>query len=317
MGKVFEYYSTIHKRDVEWLWYPYIACGKITILQGDPGEGKSTVAIRLSALLSTAGILPDGTRIGNPVNIIYQCSEDGLADTIKPRLETAGADCDRMVHIIEDNECLTLEDKRIEETIVATRARLCIIDPLQAYLGNDGDMLNAVRMRNLLRNLTRIAEDHRCAILLICHMSKSAGNKSLYRSLGTIDIAAIARSVLMIARDKDDPNVRYVFQIKNNLAKEGLPIRFRFGKKGFKWLGTCHKKLEDVLSGMAESRTKREQAGEKIRSLLKEAAMPSNQVFEILGRMGISKRTTKMAKEDVGAISYRNNKSWYWSLKND
>ena len=108
-----------------------------------------------------------------------------------------------------------------------------------------------------------------------------------------------------------------MFQIKNNLAKEGLPIRFRFGKKGFKWLGTCHKKLEDVLSGMAESRTKREQAGEKIRSLLKEAAMPSNQVFEILGRMGISKRTTKMAKEDVGAISYRNNKSWYWSLKND
>ncbi|MBQ2594373.1 MAG: AAA family ATPase, partial [Candidatus Riflebacteria bacterium] len=85
-----------------------------------------------------------------------------------------------MVHIIEDNEGLTLEDKRIAETIVATHARLCIIDPLQAYLGNDGDMLNAVRMRNLLRNLTRIAEDHRCAILLICHMSKSAGNKSLY-----------------------------------------------------------------------------------------------------------------------------------------
>jgi Mrp family chromosome partitioning ATPase len=113
LGKVFEYYSTIHKRDVEWLWYPYIACGKITILQGDPGEGKSTVAIRLSALLSTAGILPDGTRIGNPVNIIYQCSADGLADTIKPRLEMAGADCDRMVHIIEDNECLTLEDKRM------------------------------------------------------------------------------------------------------------------------------------------------------------------------------------------------------------
>ena len=315
MEKVYEYYSAIHKKDVEWLWYPYIACGKITILQGDPGEGKSTVAIQFSALLSTAGKFPDGTKTGQPVNIIYQCSEDGLADTIKPRLEKAGADCDRMVHIVEEKEGLTLGDRRIEETIAATHAKLCIIDPLQAYLGNDGDMQNAVRMRSILRNLSRIAEKHRCAVLLICHLSKTAGNKNLYRSLGSIDIAAAARSVLMIVRDNEDPQVRYLFQIKNNLAKEGPPIGFRFGKTGFRWLGKCRKKLEDVLSGMSESRTKREIAADRIRSLLKESEMASNQVYEAMGQIGISQKTVKKAKEDVGAISFRKNKTWYWSLE--
>ena len=111
MGKVFEYYSAIHKKDVEWLWYPYIACGKVTILQGDPGEGKSTVAIRLSALLSTAGTLPDGTKTEQPVNVIYQCSEDGLADTIKPRLENADADCDKLVYIVEEKGSLRWKTK--------------------------------------------------------------------------------------------------------------------------------------------------------------------------------------------------------------
>ena len=317
MGKVFEYYSAIHKKDVRWLWYPYIACGKITILQGDPGEGKSTVAIRLSASLSTAGRLPDGTRIEQPVNIIYQSSEDGLADTIKPRLEKAAADCSRLIYIVEEKAGLTLEDTRIEETIAATHAKLCIIDPLQAYLGNDADMLNAVRMRNILRNLSQIAEKHDCAILLICHLSKAAGNKSLYRSLGSIDIAAIARSVLMIVRDKEDPQMRYLFQIKNNLEKEGSPIGFRFGNDGFKWLGKCNRSLEDVLAGVPGRLTKRKIAAEEIRSLLRESDMTGTKVYGILKGLGISRRTAEIAKEDVGAISYRKNNIWYWHLEKE
>ena len=314
MEKVYEYYSAIHKKDVEWLWYPYIACGKITILQGDPGEGKSTVAIQLSALLSTAEKLPDGTKTGQPVNIIYQCSEDGLADTIKPRLEKAGADCDRIVHIVEEKEGLTLEDKRIEETIAATHAKLLIIDPLQAYLGNETDMLSAVRVRSILRNLAKMAEKYGCAILIICHLNKASGNKILYRSLGSIDIAAVARSVLMIVRDKDDPQMRYLFQIKNNLAEEGPPIGFRFECTGFRWMGKCNRKLEDVFSAVPEQLTKRKRAVREIQSLLKESDISATQMYKMLEGLGISRRTAELAKEEIGAISYKKRNVWYWHL---
>lgn len=315
MGEVFEYYSAVNKKDVEWLWYPYIASGKITILQGDPGEGKSTVAVHLSALLSTAGKLPDGTKVEHPVNVIYQCSEDGIADTIKPRLEKADADCSRLLYIIEEMKGLTLEDERIEETIAATHAKLLIIDPLQAYLGNDMDILNAVRMRNILRNLAKIAEKYGCAILLICHLNKASGHKTLYRSLGSIDIAAVARSVLMIVRDKDDPQMRYMFQIKNNLAEEGPPIGFRIGCDGFRWMGKCNRKFEEVFSGVPEKLTKRKRAAREIRSSLRESDIAGAQMYKILQGLGISRRTAELAKEDVGAISYRKNNIWYWHLE--
>ena len=224
LERIYEFYSEINKKAVEWLWYPYIAYGKITLLQGDPGEGKSSIAVHLSAIITTAGVLPDGTRISKPEHVIYQCSEDGLADTVKPRLEMAKANCDRLIHIIEEQGCLTLEDQRLEETISRTNAKLCIIDPLQAYLGNDMDMMNAVKVRNLLRKLSWIAEKYSCAIVLICHMSKSSVKKSLYRCLGSIDIAAVARSILMVLRDKEDLQLRYLLQIKNNLAEEGRKV---------------------------------------------------------------------------------------------
>jgi hypothetical protein len=119
----------------------------------------------------------------------------------------------------------------------------------------------------------------------------------------------------MIVRDNEDSQVRYMFQIKNNLAKEGPPVSFRFGKTGFRWLGKCNKKLEDVLTGSPESRSKRDKAAEKIRSLLKESAMPSNEVYAALGQIGIAKKTVRIAKEDIGAVAFRKNKTWYWSLE--
>ena len=314
LERIYEFYSEINKKAVEWLWYPYIAYGKITLLQGDPGEGKSSIAVHLSAIITTAGVLPDGTRISKPEHVIYQCSEDGLADTVKPRLEMAKANCDRLIHIIEEQDCLTLEDQRLEETISRTNAKLCIIDPLQAYLGNDMDMMNAVKVRNLLRKLSWIAEKYSCAIVLICHMSKSSVKKSLYRCLGSIDIAAVARSILMVLRDKEDLQLRYLLQIKNNLAEEGKPICFRLGKFGLRWLGTCDTKLEDILEGKTRKLTKRKKAAEEIFALLSNGDMECIQIFDALAKCGICKRTVKMAKKDVAAVSYRKNNVWYWSL---
>ncbi len=137
-SKLLTLYSDVHSTNVRWLWYPFIAIGKITLLQGDPGDGKSTMMMNLIAEISNGGATPDGQAIGRPQRVIYQCSEDGVADTIKPRLERCGADCRNIAFINEEvYSGLTLDDERIREAIIEFRPRLVVIDPIHAYLGMD------------------------------------------------------------------------------------------------------------------------------------------------------------------------------------
>ena len=237
---IYDYYSSVIGREIRWLWYPYIPYGKITLLQGDPGEGKSTLALNITALLTCGKRMPDG--FGNDIvqSVVYQCSEDNLADTVKPRLLAAGADCGKVAYIVDEEGSLTIDDDRIEETIRKTQAGLFILDPLQSYVSQDSDMQYAGKMRALLGKLSLVAARTECAILLIGHMNKNSSGKCIYRGLGSIDIAAIARSVLMVTRNTDDPDIRYMLQIKSSLAPEGDPIGFRFDRKhGFMWLGKC------------------------------------------------------------------------------
>ena len=134
MERLLTLYSEVQSTDVRWLWYPFIAIGKITLLQGDPGDGKSTMMMNLIAELSTGGKTPDGCKIGTPQKVIYQCSEDGVSDTIKPRLERCGADCRKIAFINEEvYNGLTLDDERIRQAIIEFRPRLVVIDPIQAY----------------------------------------------------------------------------------------------------------------------------------------------------------------------------------------
>ena len=221
-----EFYSNVKASEVEWVWYPYIPCGKITMLQGDPGEGKSTLIIHIAAILTKGGYLPDGQKIKRPEMVIYQCSEDGKGDTIKPRLEQAGADCNRVAFIKEDNDKLTLEDERIRNAIIQISAKMVVLDPIQAFIGHNGNMTNAVKMREILSKLSKVAAETNCAIVLVGHMNKSGGGNQLYRGLGSIDIAAAARSILMVSRDKEEPWKRYMFPVKSSLAPEGEQIGF-------------------------------------------------------------------------------------------
>lgn len=201
------------------------------MLQGDPGEGKSTLIIHVAAILTKGGYLPDGQKIKKPEMVIYQCSEDGKGDTIKPRLEQAGADCSKVAFIKEDNDELTLEDERIRNAIIQISAKMVVLDPIQAFIGHNGNMTNAVKMREILSKLSKVAAETNCAIVLVGHMNKSGGGNQLYRGLGSIDIAAAARSILMVSRDKEEPWKRYMFPVKSSLAPEGEPIGFELDKK--------------------------------------------------------------------------------------
>ena len=209
MERLLTLYSEVQSTDVRWLWYPFIAIGKITLLQGDPGDGKSTMMMNLIAELSMGGRTPDGCKISAPQKVIYQCSEDGVSDTIKPRLERCGADCRKIAFINEEvYNGLTLDDERIRQAIIEFRPRLVVIDPIQAYLGSDSDLQIAGRARKLMRRLGMWAAGYDCAIVLIGHLNKKEGSKGLYRSLGSIDVVAAARSVLQVERDTENPDIR-------------------------------------------------------------------------------------------------------------
>ena len=137
----------VEATDTKWLWYPYIPYGKITIIQGDPGEGKTTLVLHLAAEL-TQGKMFESEEQQEPVTVIYQTAEDGLADTIKPRLIAANADCSKVLVIDETEQCVSMTDGRLEAAIQQTNAKLVILDPIQAYLGAAVDMHRANQCRD-------------------------------------------------------------------------------------------------------------------------------------------------------------------------
>ena len=199
-------YSGVTETAVDWLWYPFIPYGKLTLLQGDPGCGKSTLMMNLIATASSGNCSPDGKKLKKPLHVIYQCSEDGISDTIKPRLLNAGADCNNVAFLDEETDWITLNDEKIRRAIADFNAKLLVIDPVQAYLG-ETDIASAAAMRKVLRQLAAWAAMYDCAVVLIGHLNKKQSSKDLYRGLGSIDLVAAARSVLHIERlpeDEDD-----------------------------------------------------------------------------------------------------------------
>lgn len=308
--------SEVQSQEIEWLWYPFIPYGKLTIIQGDPGDGKTTLVLNIAAKLSNGEPLDKNMEIKESINIIYQTAEDGLADTVKPRLELAGADCEKIIVIDESDKSLSMADERLEEAIVRTGARLLILDPIQAYLGGGMDMNRANEARDMTKKLGALAEKTKCAIILIGHMNKASGNKAAYRGMGSIDFFAVARSVLLVGRVEGEPDIRAVVQIKNNLAALGHPKAFALSEDGFQWLGDYEITAEEVLGGIAPKANKMEQAKQILRELAKTQNMVlSNEIFDRADESGISKRTLENAKKDMGIRAKKINNSWYWDLE--
>lgn len=307
--------SEIEAQEIKWLWYPFIPYGKLTIVQGDPGDGKTTMILNLAAQLSKGKCFEDGSGIDAPMKIIYQTAEDGLADTVKPRLEKAGADCEQILVIDESDKSLSMIDERIEEALKTSGAKMLILDPIQAYLGGGMDMNRANEARDMTKKLGALAEKYQCAILLIGHMNKASGNKAAYRGMGSIDFFAVARSVLLVGRVEGEANTRAVVQIKNNLAAFGHPKAFMLSESGFHWLGDYEITADEVLGGIAPKANKLEQAKQMLREIAETSnAVQSNEIFEMADEQGISKRTLENAKKELGIRAKKINNSWYWEL---
>ena len=304
----------VQSKEVNWLWYPYIPYGKITIIQGDPGEGKTTLALRLAALLSKGEALPYDDTEREPVKIIYQTAEDGLEDTIKPRLEAAEADCTQIKVIDESEAALSMLDERIEKAIIEVGARVVILDPIQAYVGANINMNNANEVRNVMAQLGRIAEKYDCAVLLVGHMNKGSGNKSSYRGLGSIDFQAAARSVLIVGRIKEEPETRVVCHTKSSLAPEGKSIAFQLDKdNGFEWIGEYDISADELLNGDGKGQKSRK-AKEFLLEILADGGMSQKKILEEAAKRGIKGKTLRNAKSELEVDSVKRGNQWYWVL---
>lgn len=313
--------ESVKVEQIEWLLYPFIPFGKVTIIQGDPGEGKTTMVLQIIAKLTRGEpillnkksqkeaqqdseenlkqeVLSQDNPI-QPVNVIYQTAEDGLGDTIKPRLLAAGADCSRVLVIDDREQPLTMLDVRLEEAIMQTKARMVVLDPIQGFLGTDVDMHRANEIRPLMKRMAVLAEKYHCAIILIGHMNKNSNGKSSYRGLGSIDFQAAARSVLIVGRLKDEPETRVMCHVKSSLAPEGKSVAFRLDKEtGFQWIGEYDISADDLLSGDARGQKSRI-AKEFLLDILADGGMAQKKIEEEASKQGIKKKTLRNAKQEL------------------
>ena len=328
--------ESVKVEQIEWLLYPFIPFGKVTIIQGDPGEGKTTMVLQIIAKLtrgesillnqksqkeaqkdSEKNLKQEVLSQDNPmqpVNVIYQTAEDGLGDTIKPRLLAAGADCSRVLVIDDREQPLTMLDVRLEEAIMQTKARMVVLDPIQGFLGTDVDMHRANEIRPLMKRMAVLAEKYHCAIILIGHMNKNSNGKSSYRGLGSIDFQAAARRVLIVGRLKDEPETRVMCHVKSSLAPEGKSVAFRLDKEtGFQWIGEYDISADDLLSGEARGQKSRI-AKEFLLDILADGGMAQKKIEEEASKQGIKKKTLRNAKQELEIDSVKRGNQWFWIL---
>ena len=312
--------SDVELTPVEWLWKPYLPFGKLSVLQGNPGEGKTYFAMHLAAACTNGKLLPNMERM-EPFNVIYQTAEDGLGDTVKPRLMEAEADLERVLVIDDRDTPLTLADELIARAIRENNARLVIIDPVQAFLGADVDMNRANEVRPIFRSLGDIAQATGCAIVLIGHLNKAAGTQSTYRGLGSIDITAAVRSLLFIGKLKDSPTTRVLIHEKSSLAPPGQSLAFSLGdEKGFEWIGAYDITADELLAGTdtAKTESKTAQAQMLILELLADGKrMPSAELEKTVNERGISSRTMRTAKSRIGdrLVTEKDGTAWVCYLR--
>ena len=242
--------SDVDPVEVEWVWHPYIPRGKLTLLEGDPGQDKSWITLAIATALSLGRGLP-GQQVKSrpPGRVLIMTAEDGLDDTVRPRLDAMGADVSR-VYACEsvdsfDEEGLNLLERRADDL----RPDLIVVDPLVAYIGSRVDIHRANETRAVLARLAAIADQTPSAILAVRHLNKSSGGKAIYRGLGSIDFTATVRSVLLVGQDPEDTtNGGAVVHIKSNLAPKGQSLGYRLTPKdGFTWTGPSNLTADELL----------------------------------------------------------------------
>ncbi len=319
--------ASVKPEQVEWLWPGRLPLGKVSILDGDPGLGKSTVTLDLAARVTTGQPLPDGSA-GRLGGVVLTSAEDGLADTIVPRLQAAGADLERVraFEATADHGLPTIPEGlgRIEAAIVEVGAVLVVIDPLMAVLGHDVNAHRDQDVRRALAPLAALAERKCAAVLVVRHLNKAAGSNALYRGGGSIGIAGAARSVLLVARDPDDESRRVLAHVKSNLGPLAPSLGFRLvadassAAAAVEWTGPREVSAGALLAAPpdASERGAIDEACDFLREALAAGARPVREVQAEARAAGVHVATLRRARERLGVrVSKQGMKGgWAWRL---
>lgn len=327
--------SEVEPEQVLWLWDRRLPLGKLTVLDGDPGLGKSTVAFDLAARLTRGRAMPDGTGGGKAAGVVVLSAEDGLTDTIVPRLIAAGADRSRVLALQacpdsdgkgEHPPALPDDIEYVRAAIVRAEARLVIIDPLMAYLSGDTNSHRDQDIRRVLFQVATMAEDTGAAVIAVRHLNKSGGGQAIYRGGGSIGIIGAARSGLLVACDPDDENRRVLAPIKNNLCKPPESLSFHLeadpaGAARVVWDGTSTHSASALLAmpSTDEERHAIDDAKDFLLTVLADGPVASSQVLAEARGAGMSEKTLRRAKDALGVVPKKTSMSggWVWSLSED
>ncbi|MFC2035822.1 AAA family ATPase [Chloroflexota bacterium] len=306
--------ANVQLETVSWLWSPYLPKGKVTLLEGDPGIGKSWATLAMATAITLGKGLP-GQQLVDPSSVVIASAEDGLGDTIRPRLDVMGAD---ISHIFAIDGALTLDETGftlLESYLERVRPTLLIIDPLVAYVGAGVDIHRANETRTVMSQLARLAEKFNVAILAVRHLTKGNMSKAIYRGLGSIDFTAACRSVLLAGCDSEDQQNRALVHIKSNLAPTGPAIGYELREGGFYWTGESSLTAGQILA--AESSTGISDLDEAItflKDMLGGEEVPANDIYKAAQGTGIAKRTIERAKAKLQAKSRKTGNTWFWYL---
>jgi putative DNA primase/helicase len=319
--------ADVAARPVHWLWEPYIPLGMLSMLSGDPGVGKSFIALALAAELSR-GRLHDG-RTMEPTNILYLTCENPIAECLRPRFDLLGGD-PRYLHLLlgarfevdgkDQRRAVALSDVEIlEEAIVETGARLVVIDPIQSYFGANVDLHRSNETRPVLDGLAHVAESHSAAFLLLRHLSKQAGGKAIHRGLGSIDLTGAVRSEMLAGSLPDEPDARALLHVKTNVGAKGGAQGYAIDALGrFSWTGESSITESDLLAAPArpEGGGAKAEAEDWLRDRLSQGSMESKEICTHAKEVGISFATLRRAKDALHVQSLKSavRGGWLWAL---
>lgn len=317
--KTYKLYSEINEKNIEWLWYPYIPKGMVTIVQGDPKSGKTFMLIDIISRITRGDKKPLSDERFEEGNVILQNNDDPRDATLKPRLNLLNANCDKVIFVDDEEKPLYFSDlSRLEEAIKDKKPCLVVIDPIQAFMGNK-DANSLVQVRNALAPLKKIAETYNVAIVLVQHLKKGGEEKAIYKGVGSVDFIGFARSILMVVKEDDD-STRYLMHITSNVAKEGNCLSYRITNQGLEWLESM--KLSNINSfANQNNNTKFESAKNYIYGILagsKKISADYLNKLRVLG--GFRERTYNEARSQLNKekkiYSIKEENKTYWCLSN-
>jgi hypothetical protein len=323
--------ADVKAEKVEWLWPDRVAMGKLSLLAGDPGVGKSFLSLYMAANVSQGRPWIDCQSKDNPAGqALILSAEDGTADTVLPRLESCEANVHR-IHVIEgvaraetdgpDMFSMERDLRHLEKAIIQNGdIRLVVVDPLSAYLGREADTHKDADVRRVLAGLAAIAERHHVAVVGVHHLNKASSASAIYRATGSIAFVAACRAVWFVSRDTKDeerPQRILVTQAKNNLAADPGGLAFRIEEPGeVRWEpDVVWMTADEALSGNPNKATKpRDEATDWLTEYLKDGPKPTKHIMTEAEQDGLAWRTIRRAKNVLGVVARRGANGWTWEL---